>query len=634
MANLIGTPTYVNVLRQLETTDPAHPNTWNPNYQALINNDAYLKGFIEGLMKAATGHKHSGVDGDGAKIPISSITEDIVTKAELNAHIGSRGSAHAIVTTTEDGFMSKTDKSKLDGIAAGANNYTHPSTHPASIITEQTNKRFMTDAERTKLTGIAAGANNYVHPANHPASIITQDANNLFTTDAEKTAWNAKETTSGAQTKANTAESNAKKYTDQHSNDDIAHNRYGTATGTNALVVTLTPAPSKLVAGITLRFKNTTANTGAVTLNVNGLGAKPIVKNGGVALSAGNLKASGIYTVCYDGANFILQGEGGDINASLASYRETKKYNADSSNAFSSVGVDSGGNYYFCVGTAVYKYSADMVRISVVVFNVVNAKIIVHNDHIYLWAPNTIIKLNPNLTIIWEKSISSGSVQDACVGDSGTIYFGYNAADFTRLTGYTATGGLKPTHGYSYSMQNISGIAVNEESNYLFAVINNAVAIKVPMVSSWSDSTAIALANSEPTLSGVATDDGRYIVTKANATAIMMTSIFTTANHIDVRSRLEVLALPSHIKLTKLKGDVLTYCACFASNTARKIIAGTITINQYGNMERHTKVEVQNDGNTSPVTPMFAYNKDSNGFGLAFNNTAHMYKFEVSPLDL
>ena len=62
-----------------------------------------------------------------------------------------------------------------------------------------------------------------------------------------------------------------------------------------------------MVAGFTLRFKNTTANTGAVTLNVNGLGAKPIVKNGGVALSAGDLKASGVYTVVYDGSNFIVQ---------------------------------------------------------------------------------------------------------------------------------------------------------------------------------------------------------------------------------------------------------------------------------------------------------------------------------------
>lgn len=51
-----------------------------------------------------------------------------------------------------------TEKNKLGGIETGANKYTHPSTHPASMITEETNKRFMTDSERTKLSGIAAGA--------------------------------------------------------------------------------------------------------------------------------------------------------------------------------------------------------------------------------------------------------------------------------------------------------------------------------------------------------------------------------------------------------------------------------------------------------------------------------------------
>lgn len=68
------------------------------------------------------------------------------------------------VTTSVDGFMSATDKVKLDGIATSANNYVHPATHPPSIIVQDASNRFMTDAERTKLTGIATGANNYVHP--------------------------------------------------------------------------------------------------------------------------------------------------------------------------------------------------------------------------------------------------------------------------------------------------------------------------------------------------------------------------------------------------------------------------------------------------------------------------------------
>jgi parallel beta-helix repeat protein len=39
-------------------------------------------------------------------------------------------------TTSAAGLMSAADKSKLNGIAANANNYTHPASHPASMITD------------------------------------------------------------------------------------------------------------------------------------------------------------------------------------------------------------------------------------------------------------------------------------------------------------------------------------------------------------------------------------------------------------------------------------------------------------------------------------------------------------------
>lgn len=47
MTQLTGTPEFTASVRRLETTDPKHPDTWNPNYQALINNDAYLKSAVE-----------------------------------------------------------------------------------------------------------------------------------------------------------------------------------------------------------------------------------------------------------------------------------------------------------------------------------------------------------------------------------------------------------------------------------------------------------------------------------------------------------------------------------------------------------------------------------------------------------
>lgn len=50
-----------------------------------------------------------------------------------------------------------------------------------------------TTAEKNKLSGITAGANNYTHPSTHPASMITQDSTHRFVTDTEKDTWNTNE---------------------------------------------------------------------------------------------------------------------------------------------------------------------------------------------------------------------------------------------------------------------------------------------------------------------------------------------------------------------------------------------------------------------------------------------------------
>ena len=56
---------------------------------------------------------------------------------------------HSAATTSAAGFMSKDDKSKLDGIATSANNYTHPITHAASIIVQDATHRFVSDTEKS-----------------------------------------------------------------------------------------------------------------------------------------------------------------------------------------------------------------------------------------------------------------------------------------------------------------------------------------------------------------------------------------------------------------------------------------------------------------------------------------------------
>lgn len=94
---------------------------------------------------------------------------------------------HEEATTSESGFMSAEDKTKLNGIASGANNYTHPTSHPASMITETDSLKVMTAAERTKLSGIAENANNYTHPETHSAAIIEETSAKKVMTAEERT---------------------------------------------------------------------------------------------------------------------------------------------------------------------------------------------------------------------------------------------------------------------------------------------------------------------------------------------------------------------------------------------------------------------------------------------------------------
>lgn len=82
---------------------------------------------------------------------------------------------------------------------------------------------------------------------------------------------------------------------------------YFVATGTaNALTGTLNPSPSALAAGLSLVVKVLATNTGAATLNLNGLGAKPIRYMDGRDLFAGELTAGQTIVLRYTGTEFIV----------------------------------------------------------------------------------------------------------------------------------------------------------------------------------------------------------------------------------------------------------------------------------------------------------------------------------------
>lgn len=74
----------------------------------------------------------------------------------------------------------------------------------------------------------------------------------------------------------------------------------------NTYVITLANAPTAYAKYQMFRFIAKIANSGASTLNVNGLGAKALVKNVNVPLITGDILTGQIITAIYDGTNFQI----------------------------------------------------------------------------------------------------------------------------------------------------------------------------------------------------------------------------------------------------------------------------------------------------------------------------------------
>lgn len=124
---------------------------------------------------------------------------------------------------------------------------------------------------------------------------------------------------------------------------------YAADAGANdTYVITPSPAVSSYTAGLMLNFKANTANTGAATLNVSGLGAQTIVKPFGQTLEDGDIAAGQVVTVVYDGTNFVMQSQ-----SQRVLYQNQKQIFA-----VDSVGSDS---YAVTLAPAITAYNAGLV---------------------------------------------------------------------------------------------------------------------------------------------------------------------------------------------------------------------------------------------------------------------------------
>ena len=79
-----------------------------------------------------------------------------------------------------------------------------------------------------------------------------------------------------------------------------------TVAGTDTITGTVSPSLTAYTAGQIFSFVVGTTNTGAVTLNIDGLGAKSVTRTGAVALVAGGMVTGQVALVEYDGTRFQL----------------------------------------------------------------------------------------------------------------------------------------------------------------------------------------------------------------------------------------------------------------------------------------------------------------------------------------
>lgn len=119
----------------------------------------------------------------------------------------------------------------------------------------------------------------------------------------------------------------------------------------NAYSVALAPAITSYTAGLSVSFIAANANTGASTIDINGLGAVAIVNGNGNPLVAGQIPANAVVRVQYDGTSFQLQtdanadasagvaGAGLNVGATLDAASSTLTITADEFTVKSALGA-------------------------------------------------------------------------------------------------------------------------------------------------------------------------------------------------------------------------------------------------------------------------------------------------------
>lgn len=279
------------------------------------------------------------------------------------------------------------EKTKLAGVATGANNYTHPNhtgdvtstgdgvtAIAAGVIVDADvnaaaaiawSKLSKTGSSLTDLVTRSAGdlTSGTLLAARMPALtgditmtagttttaisagvIVNADVNAAANIDASKigtgivsnTEFNYLDgVTSAIQTQLDTKTGIV---------DYVRQPGYAATAGTlTAYTATLTPAPASLAEGFGITIVPNVTNGTSPTLNVNGLGAIALKDQKGVAYAAGKLLAGKPYMFRKVGTDFLADSSGGAGNAIAGDIRAGKTAATDNGDIVGTLAVQTGG---------------------------------------------------------------------------------------------------------------------------------------------------------------------------------------------------------------------------------------------------------------------------------------------------
>ena len=282
----------------------------------------------------------------------SCLSELDETKADITAVNNSLAKKVDIITgkglSTND--FTTTEKNKLAGIEDEANNYTHPSTHPASMI-----------------EGLAevAKSGKYSDLSDTPTiptktSQLTNDSG-FKTTDNNTTYELSKSGDTIILTGSDGTTTSVTDSDSTYSNATLGQG-YGTcstAAATAAKDVTL--SSYSLSTGGVVSVKFTNAVPANATMNINSKGAKNIYYRGS-KITAGIIEAGDIATFIYDGTQYhVLTVDRHRFFSLLLPYGVSIEASESSPTDINAVQYLKVGNYY-CSSNAKAKYVSDLPK--------------------------------------------------------------------------------------------------------------------------------------------------------------------------------------------------------------------------------------------------------------------------------